>query len=713
MGLLAKVYKFFQKDKYEEANYLSLVLTSDRVAALIWTFDEGQIKELGFGQKVFTNIDLLLHQTAVAIDTAGEEAKIDFEKTVFGLSSYWMEGQELSQKSTKILKKISDELELDPQAFVPLAVGINHLLKIEKFPSPQVIAIGIFGPNSKQAFCEVNLIDKDKVVNTKTTQLPPTADQIQRLIEELKEDDQQLPARIIIYGIGENEDLAQKITKIDWAKLFLHEPKIEFLDEKSLARSVAYAQAADLLGHEPLNLDQKPADIPKQKEQARESVLGFIEGEDILLSKKEPEEPEEPEEVAVPTAVDQTYAVETKSRQEEVQEYFEPKARFAIISKLLNLIKFPPNPKKIAIILLILIFLASVSSFAAGQFLTRAEIVIKVNASQHQATFTTTVPGQIPAETIKGTAGGNQKAVTTGSKKIGEKARGEVTVFNWTSSPKIFPSGTTIITKNGLKFAFDEPVEATSASAPSGSNPGSPGKSKVKITAEEVGPSHNLESGQDFTFTQFDEFSYSTQNEAPITGGAQRQVTTVTKEDMDRLEKSLTETITARASEDLKDKAAGKMVIDSAINIKITKKQFDKKLDEEASLLSLDMEIEAESFVFDENELKKLLADNTNSNLDEKSQARPENIEISQINSRKQEEGLILSGDFKANLVPRFNEDELAKQIAAKSPKETRSIIKQTPEVTDVLINYSPNIPFITSIPRDPEKITFKIEVGS
>lgn len=723
MGLLQKFTSLFSKNKYREANYLSLILTGDRVAALIWTFEQGQIKELGFGQKSFTNPDLLLHQAAVAIDTAGEEAKSDFEKTVFGISSYWMEDGQLSQKSTKILKKLADELELDPQAFVPLAASINHLLKIEKFPSPQVIAIGIFGTKTKDAFCEVHLIDKNKIVDTKTTQLPPTDQNIKRLVEQLQKDDHELPAKIVIFGIREDEELARDITKIDWDKTFMHEPKIEFLDDKALARAVAYAQAADLLGHEPesenevskdsdISSSPAPVDSKQPEEVQKANELGFVEGEDILLKKEQTQTSAEdesrlikPEETAPLASSNETYAVEVENHNPQ-HEYEKPKLKLPAIFKFPNLARFFQNPQKLAITLAILTVLAIFASFLAGQFLTKAQVTIKVQAIEHRGSFTATVPDQIPGQTLKGVAAGNQKAVTTGSKKVGDPAKGEAGILNWTTSPKSFSKETAIIAANGLKFTLDSDVEVASRSA------STPGKNKVGATAQEVGESSNLPQGTEFTFVQFDQIAYSAQAESAFTGGSERQVTVVTQQDMDRLEKSLTETTVARAKEDLKSKTSGKTILDSAINIKITRKNFDSKLDQEASLLTLDMEIEVETTVFDENDLKNFLAEDTNKSLEDDSQARPENIEILEVDSKKQAEGLTLSGKFKANLVPKFNEQDLKKQIAAKSPKEVRSLIKQTPQVADVEVNYSPNIPFITSIPRDPRRISFKIETN-
>lgn len=694
MGLKDRFSKLLKRDQYQESNYLSLVLTPDRVTALIWTFEGGQVRELGFGQKGTTSLDLILHQAAVAIDTAGEEAKVDFERTVFGLSSNWLEDSELSGKGAKILKKLAAELELAPQAFVPITAAINHFLKVEKFPAPQVIALGLFATHLKQPFSEVSLIDKNKVAATITSDLPPSLEKIKEQIRELAPA-QQLPPRVIIYGIDGHANLAHQIENADWQDYFIQEPKFDFLTDRELARAVAYTQAADLLGHEPQAKElTPPAPTQLMVPQKSPNELGFIEGEDILEAQKS--QPQAPEQSEADQPKEQTAAIGAEG----------------LVSKLLGAQIFYSPPKKLALIVLGFLITAALGIFVAGQFLTKAEVTIKVAGQEHQDNFQATVKSadvdsaqsQIPGQITTAAALGNQKAVTTGNKKIGEKSRGEVAVLNWTTAIKKFPEGTAIISKNGFKFTLDSDVEVASRSA------STPGKNKVVATAAEVGESSNLSQGTEFTFVAFDEISYSAQAETNFTGGSERQVTVVTQEDAERLEKSLTETLTTRAREDLKNKSPGKLLLDDAIIIKITRTNFDKKVDEEASLLTLDMEVEATAIVFDEGDLKKLLAEITNRDIDPKLAARPENLEIANLKSERVENALILTGDYDARLVPRFDEEELAGQIAGKSEKAARGQILQIAGATDLKITYSPNLPFVDSLPRNREKISIKIE---
>jgi len=121
------------------------------------------------------------------------------------------------------------------------------------------------------------------------------------------------------------------------------------------------------------------------------------------------------------------------------------------------------------------------------------------------------------------------------------------------------------------------------------------------------------------------------------------------------------------------------------------------------------MEVEASGIVYNESELKKLLAESTE-DLPENLQAREENVEIMDVNVKRKDLSLNLTGKYQVGLVPKFNEDDLREKIAGKGIKETRAIIKEIPQVNDVVVDFSPNLPLFSSIPRNKSKITFKIE---
>lgn len=725
--------------KEKEANYLSLVITPDRVLATIWTFDQNLVKTLGFGHKTFQNQDILVHEAALAIDSAGSQAKVDVTKTVFGLSEFFLDDSSLSRQTAKTLKNLSTELELDPQAFVPISAGVNHLLKVEESQTPHIVLLGIFGD-----FCEVHLLEGGKAVQSKSTQTPINIEKVKNLVASLKEEGRELPARIVICGLAESHELADKITKYDWHDVFVHDPKIDFLDDTELSRSAAYAQAADVLGYDPVIGDEKEekekgqepagaAIVPDEKPQ-KSNDLGFVEGEDILLATKPEEDQKEPKQDEVnlipvppppaPKHQAQQYAVDVPetaftpahtNQQHKTGKSLLSKLPIPSLSAIFNFDPTSKSGKKILIAVGVVIFLLLGSSFVFGQTLTKAEVVVKVNGQDFEKNFSARViaggtynkdQAEIGGTIVSGRASGNQKAVTTGQKKLGDPAKGQVTVYNWTNAQKSFSQGTGIISKSGVKFKLDGEVSVASRSA------SAPGQSSVNVVAAEVGPNGNLDAGQDFNFQEFDTLSYSAINQAALTGGAERQTTVVTQEDLDKLEKSLTDSVTEKAKDDLKVQSNGQEVDDGALVVKVLKKQFDKKLDDEAALVNLDMEIEVNALVFQKEELSRLLSEYFAQETAQNMTISSDKSTIEGIVAKRKGDQLDLTGNFKAKIVPKIDQDNLKSQIAGKSAKNARAKIKEMGEVIDVQINFSPNIPLVSSIPRDKDKITFKIETN-
>ena len=724
MGFL-NIFDKLTKKELPQENYLSLTITPDRILALIWTFDNDELKPLGFGKKTFQNIDSLTHQAAVAIDQAGQKAKSDVAKTVFGLSSYWFEEDNLSDQTLKILKRLSSDLELDSEAFVSLASAASYFLKLEDSAAPKAILVGVFSQNPELAFCEVHLIENNKTLATNKFKGIVNPEKIRQLISRLKQEDKDLPSRIVVYG--SNEDFVQKLQKLDWQGLFVHEPKIEFLDDEKVAKAVSATQARDILGHEPTS-EENLAEKPKETEEKKADDFGFIE-EDILLTesqnehvshegnkdKKEIEETEENKNLE-DKENKHDYAIAQDEQQNLIvpditEEEPQPKVnKSSFISRIPSINSF----KKITIALAIILALALLGSFALAQSLTSAEVLIKVNARNAESDFKLDVTtasnsksaSQISGQEIQGSAANSQKAVATGTKTIGEYAQGEITVLNWTKEPKNFQNGIIVITKNGLKFTLDADIEVASRSALT------PGQNNVKVKAQEFGTSSNIDSGNDFTFQQYDELLYSAKNDQAITGGNEKQVTVVAQEDLAKLEKSLTDSVLEKARNNLREKVSAQKLHDSAEIVKIVKKDFDKKVDEEASLINLDMSIEVSAIIYTEEDLKKQLAATVNKDLSKDHEVRFEDISISEVKAVRNNNVLALSGRFQSRLIPRFNDEEMKDKISGKNTKETRAIIKTIPEVSDVQINFSPNLPFVDTIPRDKSKITFKVEAS-
>ncbi|MBI2012621.1 hypothetical protein HYS90_01695, partial [Candidatus Curtissbacteria bacterium] len=666
MFFLNNLKRLFKRETDEDQNFLSLAITPNEILAAVWCFSGEQVEIVGFAQKLFKNLDGLIHQAAVAIDNAGKNAQSDVSQAVFGLSHFWLEDGQLNNETSRVLKELSEDLELEPQAFIPIASAISHLLKVEEAITPQAVLVGIF-----DNYCEAHLLEGNRITSTKTAKAQADPQRIVSLIESLKEEGRDLPSRMIIYPQHE-EKIIELLKNHKWDGLFAQPPKINVLDGSKLTSAVAYAQAADLLGHEPALVGAKitklePAKLPSKSE-AESAEFGFVEGEDILLEREKKTEPPPKE----PHPKEEEFTQNLKiTAQSQPPPKLKIKNPFA---KIFSFSKFQGSPKKLGIALVALFLIIILGVFIAGQTLVQAEVAVKVNAQEVEKAFRVNVvarsnpnlESEIAGEETRTTSFGSQKAVATGVKKIGDKAKGEVVVRNFDVEAKTFKGGTEIITEDGSKFTLDADVEAPPRSGSQA------GEAKAAATSVDVGDKFNIASGVKLTIVGFDELFYEAESTNSFTGGSERESTVVSREDLDRLEKSLTDSQVEKAKSALREKAGGKKVHDEAITIKIIKAEFDKKVDEEASLVNLDMEVEASTIVYEESALKSFLAKLTQEEVSPNQEARPQDLEIVDITVRTQKGSLLLSGKFQADLVPKFNEDELRDKIAGKSEKEAR-----------------------------------------
>lgn len=713
----------FEKAQPQAEDYLSLTITPDKVIATIWKFAGEQVEVLSCSEKNYGSQETLVHEAAVAIDTAAQEAKTDVTKVVFGLSAFWFENGKLTGDASKVLKNLSSDLELDAQAYVTMAIAINHLLKAEESVTPQAVLIGTF-PD----FTEINLIKNNKVLVTKTVAGELTVHKVLRLLDEIKQGNESIPSKIIVFGSLAFE-MAEKLKTQSWHELFVHEPKIETFDDKMMGKSVAFAQAADVLGHDPALAGQKkgPEQVVSQTAETYEAEqvetsFGFVEGRDIL-EKQMPqqelveqaappfvEEPLDPENFAVEIDQSDNLRVPPNNLQAVGGKAVKPRRLGFRISKFMP---FSFSIKKLLIIFAVLAALILGGIFIAGQTLTAAQVVIKTNPKTESFDFSAKIisgsannfeKGEIAGTMVTGSAENGQKAVATGSKKTGTKSKGEIVLQNWTKEEVTFPSSTELITKDGLKFRLDtEAKSATDAAHP-------PGKVKVNATAFDVGDKYNIAVGTELSLVGKDPFYYDAKVEGAFSGGEEKQITVVSKEDLTRLEKTLTDSLTEKAKEDLAQKTGGMKIYDESKIVKITKKELDKKADEEASLVNLNMKLDLQVIAFDENDLKSYLAELANKKQTGTLQALPQTIDIGEVKVKREKDTLTVTGKYEAGLVPKFKEDEIREKIAGKSVKQARETVKSVGDVSDIQFIFTPTLPFVDSLPRNKSKITFKIE---
>ncbi|MCX6724496.1 MAG: hypothetical protein NTV20_00130, partial [Candidatus Shapirobacteria bacterium] len=318
----------------------------------------------------------------------------------------------------------------------------------------------------------------------------------------------------------------------------------------------------------------------------------------------------------------------------------------------------------------------------------------------------------LPAKKVETTVEGEKETPTTGTKLTGEKAKGEVTIYNRTTKEKTFLDGTQLVGPNNLQFTLDEKVTVASSSA------GSdyvmvPGKAVVKITASVIGSDSNLASETEFAVGNFARSDFIARNDSSLSGGTSRQIQVVAKQDQEKILAETQKELEQKAISDLKSQLnSQEKLIEESLKSTIIEKNFDKKIDEEANAVKLSLKLKVEALSFSENDFKDLIND-------EIQKLIPANFEY---NSQQTETSFQLKGSsqqvftfiasFKANLEPKFDIEEIKINLAGKKPILGKTYLGNLPNVETFEVKISPNLPEkIATFPRVANRIKIEIKL--
>ncbi len=364
-------------------------------------------------------------------------------------------------------------------------------------------------------------------------------------------------------------------------------------------------------------------------------------------------------------------------------------------------------------VLLLLFF----GALASGLLLPKAAVLIYVSPKPFSHTLEVTIstgpdasPGAkvIPGEFVKSTQMGTKKGLASGSKLVGDKAKGAVTIYS-VSTARTFPEGTTL-TADGLKFTLDREVKVASGDAVT------PATAKVDVTAGDIGEKYNLASGAKFTIGNFSSSEYLAKNDSSLTGGNSHQATVVTKADQDRLLASLTTELTEKAKEALNAELSdGATLLPNAITSVTTKKVFSKDIDAEADTFSLDLTMDFQGVIFSHESMVELFKTTYASDIPSGYSLSPSSATPTVKTAKTDKNGnSILEVTLDAKLLPEINVSDLQDKLPGKGTSAAEKIILATPGVSRVNFDVTPKfLAFFSGIALPLRKENLTLEVVS
>ncbi len=562
----------------EEEGIAILIDTSKKIGNLVdfihFNYSDGW-------EKIIEDVDEVLYRLENKNNTL-------VDKVIFFLYSHLIDEKDGNIKPPyqNKIKSIAKELELKPLGYINCRDAVINIVE-SKDNNPLTAHLIELDKNKINYFLyKSGQLEYNNLI-------PRTNDFVDHLISVLKDIKEKLviPTRIILYDASDLDRLVTDILSYNWPKeIFFQLPRVEIIKQEEI-----------LSGLINLFIDQLRANLVDKKlkeeeEDKKEIIEGFIidgdikEEKDLINKKKE--------------------GFRGFSFMFLVNNFFTKISSFKLLSKKNDEEKFltkdsGENKIRLNFILTTIgigIFLFSI--FLNEILFHKAEIKIYPVKKEITKELIMSLEDLRELSLIKEVNNETELTVakkTTGSKEIGEQSKGKVTFFNF-DKEVVVPKGTEIKIEDKV-FITQEEVKVASASFTSDNSAKLPGKASVAVVASKIGEEYNLKKGSVFTIDDYDKENFFAKNEEDFSGGRKKVVTTVSKTDYSDLEKLLLEK--AKKTKLPLRLTEGENIISDLTKYEIIKKNYSKKIDEEAENLTLEGIVQITYYLYS----KKALTD--------------------------------------------------------------------------------------------------------
>ncbi len=663
-------------------------------------------------------------------------------KTVFGVSSVWVKGGEIAEEYLAKIKKVCTELSLTPVGFVVLPEAIAHLYKSEEGAPVSAIILGL-----GTEFLEISVFKLGNLVGT--TSVARSISLVEDVTEGLSrfEGATPLPSRFILFDGKEAqlEEAKESLIQAEWNEnekvKFLHTPKVEILnsDKKVLAVSLAGANeignvaqvvSQDVsspneledasfvetpINEEPEILSEETENVqPVEEDKTTAEDLGFVIGEDVSTTVN-------PMPIASPIATQvmpHSPKIDINPQQKAEDIYKKTKNIFHNFSNKYFSnkphVSLQTNKKPVAVFLSLLAVLLIGLGFL-WWFYPKADVLIYVTPKKFeqetQVSFNTNgqfdaASGIVPATALTTKVSGEKTKATTGTKTIGDKAKGTVQIQNGTAFPINLTAGTFLASSGNLKFSLD-----TSASVSAALSPSSPGTATINVTADSIGAEYNLAKDEIYKVGNYPKAEVDAIATADFSGGNSTQISAVSKDDQTSLESDLKTELSQNAVDQLSQKLTDNQIFVGDLALLTTASEvFDHKVGDQADKIKLSLSLETTGVAADREKLLEYARGVLKDKIPSGFVLRDSQINFKFVFVDQKDGSFNYKMTISANFLPNVNTDSIIKQIAGKTPEVVETYLSKVPGFSRASVTLKPRLPgFLGTLPRVAKNITIEV----
>lgn len=714
MGL-SKFSEILAPDK-EGKSFLALKIESDQIKSAFWAIEDDQVRVLTFGTEEEwggTKEELMVSSDASissAVAKLPEFVKEAPRRLILGVPNSWTKDNKILEERLKDLHFSTNKLSLQPLGFVVNPEAISYYLK--KKEGEFISAILVYLGTTE---ITVSLISEGRTIQSEVI---GRSDNFALDVEEgiLRFTSvANLPPRILLYNSEDLELARQTLISYPWQPPeedkpgFLHLPRVEILPKNFDIEAIAFAGGEEIKKSRSFKGEQiKEGKKEEKAEEVSTKKIEFVKGEDILVSKKSfiPQE-EIPQEESRMEVVEE----EEVSSKRKISFYLFKQGLFSVKRFFQGIFHFVP-PRlfesfrfarwlSLGVFFLIILVILSFYCFSKAEvFLTVAtdqlmkEFEFHIDPKQEGLNLEQKI---IPARESFVEVNGNKTSSVTGKKIVGEKAKGEIIIYNRTDSPKTFPFGVILVGAGKLKFTLDQEVKVASKTPDFVSVVDRWGEAKAQVTAVDIGAQYNIAGGSQFYFENLPPSSFLAKNLASFSGGTSRQISVVAKEDQEKLLSELEEELGKKAREELEEKISlEEDYIWETLNSEIISKKFDHEIQEESSSLTLDLTLKEVVLSFKRVDLMDLALVEVDQDTGRKTnweiEKEKSEISFSVVERKPPERKVLMKAKAKIVLKQSPESGKIVRMIRGKSISKAQKSVLSFEGVKQIEIKISPGI---------------------
>lgn len=642
------------------------------------------------------NPDSFLHSVDISLSAAAEKALLEPDQepefSAFILPPSWIGNDgKIFPKYLKLLESLCHSLELKPLGFISNDEAfIESVNKNDSFP-PSFILVCLGKKEFSLSLVYLGEVKK-RLSQTLVNDFSPEDLENALLTIQM---DLALPPKILIYG-NLGPSIIDDLKNYSWVgkkniETFLHLPDVNAFEPEELFNLYSQTVSSQIGS---TSVESKLENAPIQPVEEEEKIV----------------------ETTVPEIIeDETFPPPVEVAPEDLgfSEATKPEAKLKLSLPVFSLPKFKLPHFNFNFWLLFPLALSPLL-ILIPYFLIKAEITINFNPIEINKVFDISLDSLATSASItilpvdKKTLDINftQSLPTTGQKETGDKAKGEIIIFNKDDKIQNISKGTVMTDNADKKYELLTSIQVPASSFNLASGTITMGQTKASAIASDIGSEFNLNKDTLLSFKD-DSNLLAKVNEA-FTGGSRRQIQVVSSDDKNELTKKVEASLEDQISQKISGDSSYQDLLKDTLFIDKKQLVFSREVGEEAQTLEVNANLTISLMQINskqkDNIIKTLLASDQNFL---ESVASPSDFSFSfaaeKTTSQRSTGKLTLIG----KTLPKIDADKLRSLLAGKDFTKAQRIIESQPHVYDRNIKIIPSIfSFLKRLPPSADKIT-------